>query len=60
MADRYDEYLICQHRGHESNGMVISLGDRTTYKCRHCGTSWYTTTKEHEIDVPEPPENSDG
>lgn len=50
----YDEYLICQQRGHVS-GRGTSVGSHYYDTCKHCGTDYWTEHIKHENNVPEPP-----
>lgn len=49
-----DEYELCQRRGHEASGVMITEGFGTTWLyCRWCGVRFRTveSVEEHEVDL---------
>lgn len=57
---RYDEYLICKVRGHDSSGSFVAnaiYGALAWYTCKYCGTDFatQTTTKLLERNEPQMP-----
>jgi hypothetical protein len=42
----YKEYLICQKRGHESNGIGLFIGMTQKDTCKYCGTTYYYKPSE--------------
>jgi len=55
MSDRYEEYLVCQERGHQSNGVHGGHETASWTWCKWCGTKYWTstTTVMHEENAPQ-------
>lgn len=49
--ERYDEYLICQKRGHTPSGFVTA-GIPPKQTCRFCGCYFWTETRHREGGAP--------
>ncbi len=52
MGKMYDEYKICQTRGHQKSGRIGMTDGSTWEVCRHCGTSFRYVTVIKEINIP--------
>jgi hypothetical protein len=48
---RYDEYLICQQRGH-SESPYQTMGMYPKHMCRFCGTLYWEETITREAGAP--------
>ena len=55
MTTKYEEYLICQRRGHQSNGTHEGHEYASWTYCKWCGTRYWNTTKVtlHEENIPQ-------
>lgn len=57
LKDRWTEYQLCKKRGHQPAAFVLATNPPKR-QCVHCGTTYWTTSVQHESGAPKNPEES--
>lgn len=52
MESKYEEFKICQKRGHQKSGRTQIIDGKSWELCRHCTTAFRYVTELKEINSP--------